>query len=386
MTYQFPSIDLLDDRTIQNDFMDPDYVQEMAGELAFTLESFGVDVRITGAKMTPYAVMFDVVPATGVSIRTIQNLRVDLELHMASPVEITRQGEQQYTVGISVKKLQRPIIGLKEILRSEEFEEIRRKPHSLPVAAGMDVLGKPFCFDLSETPNLLVAGTTGSGKSVFLSDIILSLLFTRTPEEVSMYMVDQKIVELIFYNGIPHLKMPVVVDRKESLTLMRTVDEEMDRRFRLFAEKRVKTLESYNEKVDPSERLPQIVVVIDEYMEMMFDAPKELEALIARIASRSRVCGCHLILATQRPSSDVITSSIKARIPCRASFTVVDWRESKTILDRTGAERLLGSGDMLYSIGDSILPVHCQASFVSDAEVDKVIDNILENNPVPRRR
>lgn len=386
MAYQFPSVDLLMDRTINNEFMDPDYVQEMSNELAFTLKSFGVDVEITGVKMTPYAVMFDAVPAEGVSVKTIRRLHADLELHMASPVEITSQGDKQYTIGISVKKLQRPIIGLREILKTPDFEAVVKKPHSLPVAAGMDVLGKPFCFDLSETPNLLVAGTTGSGKSVFLNDIILSLLFTRTPEEVNLYMVDQKIVDLIFYNGVPHLKMPVVVEKKKSLELMRQVDAEMDRRFQLFAAKRVKNIDAYNEVVSVEERLPRQVIVIDEYMEMMFDAPKELEAIIAKIASRARATGTHLILATQRPSTDVITNAIKSRIPCRASFTVVDWRESKTILDRTGAERLLGSGDMLYSIGDSALPVHCQAAYVSDNEVDIIIEDILAKNPAERRR
>lgn len=373
MGYRFPSLDLLQFYNPKNNFTNREYVQAMGEELSSVLESFKVKCRITDIRMTPFAVLFDVMPDPGVSVKTFRNLRVDLEVHMASPVEIVNIGDKKYTIGLAIKNWVRPTIGLRDILESEDF---RNNECILPIAAGMDVLGKPFVFDLAATPHLLVAGTTGSGKSTFLNDIVMSIVYTKAPEDVRFLMIDPKGVELTAYNSIPYMLMPVITESGKALAAMKWVDEEMRRRYNTFSGYGVKTIESYNEAVPADSKLPRIVVVVDEYMEMMFHAPKDLEMYIASLSRLARASGIHLVLATQRPSSDVITSDIKANIPCRASFTVVDWRESKTILDRTGAERLLGNGDMLFSAADSSVPIHAQASYVSYEEVDQVIASI----------
>lgn len=370
MAYKFPSIELLELHNTKNKFTDREYVQAMAEELSTTLASFKVRARITDVRMTPFAVLFDVMPDPGASVKTFRNLRTDLEVHMASPVEIVSIGEQKYTIGLAVKTWDRPTIGLREIMESGDF---KNSGFEIPIAAGMNVLGKPFTFDLAQTPHLLVAGTTGSGKSVFLNDVIMSIIYTKAPSDLEMIMIDPKQVELNNYNGIPHLITPVVYNAKEALTAMRWIDNEMMRRYEVFTQIGVKNVENFNNRVPEADKLPRIVVIIDEYMEMMFEAPKELEEMISRMARLARAAGIHLVMATQRPSSDVITNNIKANIPCRASFTVVDWRESKTILDRTGAERLLGNGDMLFSAADSAVPIHAQAALVTYEEIDRVI-------------
>ena len=373
MEHGFFNLDLLDYHNTKNRFTDREYAQAMAEELSDILEAYKVKGKITDIKMTPYAVLFDFMPEPGTSVKKIQNLRTDLEVHMASPIEIIGIGEKQHIIGVAIKNWIRPIIGLRDIMESSEF---RSNQYMLPVAGGMDVLGKPFLFDLAETPHLLVAGTTGSGKSVFLNDIIISLLYTKSPDEVNIVMVDTKYVELSSYNGIPHLLFPVVTDAKRAVEVLHWVDAEITRRYDKFVSTGVKNINSYNTRVSKESSLPRIVIVIDEYMEMMFEAPKELEKLIKKISLLARAAGIHLVIATQRPSSDVITNEIKASLPCRASFTVVDWRESKTILDRTGAERLLGNGDMLFSAAEAAIPTHAQAAYISDEELDRVIARI----------
>ena len=236
----------------------------------------------------------------------------------------------------------------------------------------MDFMGNPFVFDLAAAPHLLVAGTTGSGKSVFLNDIILSILFTKTSNEVRFVMVDPKRVELGNFNGIPHMAHGVVFTNQEALNAMRVIDQEMMNRYRLFAEVGVKKIDNYNKVAQ--RKMPRIVIIIDEYMEMMFEAPKEVEDIVSRIARMARAAGIHLVMATQRPSSEVVTGSIKSNIPCRASFTVLDGRESKIIMDQIGAERLMGNGDMLFSATDVATPIHAQASYVSSEEVDRTIE------------
>ena len=373
MAYKFPSLELLEYHNTKNNFTDPEYVKAMAEELSSTLTAFKAGGTITDIRMTPFAVLFDVVPDLGISVKTFQNLRIDLEVHMASPVEIVGIGEKQYTIGISIKNWNRASIGLRDIMETKEFKENK---YVLPVAGGMDVLSKPFIFDLSDTPHLLVAGTTGSGKSTFLNDIIMSIIYTRTPEQVKFIMIDPKRVELGLYNKIPHLVMPVIYDTKKALSAMAWVDAEIQNRYDKFAKKGYKKIEDYNDNVSDEEKMPRIVVVVDEYMEMMSEAPKDLEKTIYNISRLARPVGIHLVLSTQRPSADVITNDIKANIPCRASFTVVDWRESKTILDRTGAERLMGFGDMLYSKGETNIPTHAQAAYVTGEEVNRVIKAI----------
>ncbi len=362
----------LDYHNSKNDFTDYESVQAMKEELEGVLQAFKVKGEIVDVHMTPFAVMFDVNPEPGESIKTYRKLRIDLEVHMASPIEIVALEEKAGVIGIIIKRWTRPLIGLRDIMESDEFQQCN---YNIPIAAGMDVLGKPFVFDLSKAPHLLVAGTTGSGKSVFLNAIIMSIILNKTPDEVELIMVDPKRVELGGYNGIPHLIQPVLFDNRETLNALRWLDTEMMRRYNLFAPIDVKTIDDYNNKVSAAEKLPRIVMIIDEYMELMYYAPEELEELVKIISRLARSAGVHLVMTTQRPSKNVITPEIKANIPCRASFTVVDWRESKTILDRTGAERLLGGGDMLFSEAASSIPVHAQAAYVSYKEIDRVIES-----------
>ncbi len=363
----------LDYHNSKNDFTDFEYVQAMKEDLVSTLRAFKVMGEIVDIHMTPFAVMFDVNPEPGESIKTYRKLRVDLEVHMASPIEIVSLEEKEGIIGIVIKRWTRPLIGLRDIMESDEFQNCN---YVIPIAAGMDVLGKPFVFDITQAPHLLVAGTTGSGKSVFLNTIIMSIILNKTPDEVELIMVDPKMVELGAYNSIPHLIQPVIYDNRETLNSLRWLDSEMMRRYNLFASVGVKTIHDYNNTVSTDERLSRIVMIIDEYMELMYYAPEELEELVKRISRLARSAGVHLVMSTQRPSKNVITPEIKANIPCRASFTVVDWRESKTILDRTGAERLLGSGDMLFSEAASSIPVHAQSAYVSYKEIDRVIENM----------
>lgn len=373
MEYSFPSISLLERHNTQNSFTDEDYVIALQDYLQETFDAFRIKGEIADKHPTPFAVLFNVIPKPGESVKKYKSYRVDFEVHMASPVEIVGLGENEGTIGLAVKNWERAIIGLRDIMETDEF---KNSGYEIPIAAGMDVLGKPFVFDLVDAPHLLVAGTTGSGKSVFLNDIILSILYTKTPREVQLLMIDPKMVELGAYNGIPHLYMPIINDSEHALSAMEIVDKEMTRRYELFSSLGVKNLDDYNKQVTDEAKLPRIVIVIDEYMEMMYSAPDRLEALVARISRLARAAGVHLVMATQRPSNDVITASIKANLPCRASFTVIDWRESKTILDRTGAERLLGNGDMLFSASGSSVPIHAQAAYVDYDEVDQVIESI----------
>lgn len=373
MEYSFPSISLLQRHNTQNSFTDEDYVIALQDYLQETFDAFKINGKIADKHPTPFAVLFNVIPKPGESVKKYKSYRVDLEVHMASPVEIVGLGENEGTIGLAIKNWERAIIGLRDIMETAEF---KNNDYEIPIAAGMDVLGKPFVFDLVEAPHLLVAGTTGSGKSVFLNDIILSILYTKTPREVQLLMIDPKMVELGAYNGIPHLYMPVINDSEHALSAMEIVDKEMTRRYELFSSLGVKNIDDYNKEVADEAKLQRIVIVIDEYMEMMYSAPDRLEALVARISRLARAAGVHLVMATQRPSNDVITASIKANLPCRASFTVIDWRESKTILDRTGAERLLGNGDMLFSASGSSTPIHAQAAYVDYDEVDNVLESI----------
>ncbi|RKM59531.1 DNA translocase FtsK [Butyrivibrio sp. XB500-5] len=368
--------DLLDYHNIQNDFTDNEYVQTMKEKLVELLKSYGAYGEIVEYYMTPFAVTFVVDPDSGESIKEFKRLRVDLEVHMAWPIEIVNIVEKEGVFGIVVKRWERPLIGLRDIMESDEFIN---SGYEIPIAAGMDVLGKPLIFDLAKTPHLLVAGTTGSGKSIFLNDIIMSILLNKTPEEVQLMMVDPKRVEFGAYNGIPHLSKPVIYDIREAVNAVKWLDAEMVVRYNTFVKYNAKDIDAYNMAADEDNKSPRIVMIIDEYMELMYQPESEFEELIQRISRMARASGIHLVLATQRPSKDVITSNIKANIPCRASFTVVDWRESKTILDRTGAEKLLGNGDMLYSEGSAAIPVHAQAAYVSYEEIDRVIDAVRKN-------
>lgn len=379
MAYSYPTIDLLKHHNSITKFSNNEYVQEMTESLKRFMKVFKLHGDIVDIRVTPFTVMFDIAPQSGVSFKEFKNLKLDMEVNFGSPVEIV-SSKDKYTIGIAIKDWKRPIIGFRNIMESKEFVENKYK---LPIAAGMDVLGKPFIFDLAETPHLLVAGTTGSGKSTFLNDIIMSIVYNKTPAQVRFVMIDVKRIEMGPYDPIPHMLLPVVKDRKKAMAAFRWLEEEMMRRYKLFSTIDVRKIETYNEAAIKSNELaymPRIVFIVDEYMELMFDSSKEMEEIIKHISRSARAVGIHLVLATQRPTRDVITPGIKANIPCRASFTVVDWRESKTIIDRTGAERLLGEGDMLFSLAESATPVHAQAAFVSEQEVDNVIAELAREN------
>ena len=381
MAYSYPTIDLLKHHNSITKFSNNEYVQEMTESLKHFMKVFKLHGDIVDIRVTPFTVMFDIAPQSGVSFKEFKNLKLDMEVNFGSPVEIV-SSKDKYTIGIAIKDWKRPIIGFRNIMESKEFVENKYK---LPIAAGMDVLGKPFIFDLAETPHLLVAGTTGSGKSTFLNDIIMSIVYNKTPAQVRFVMIDVKRIEMGPYDPIPHMLLPVVKDRKKAMAAFRWLEEEMMRRYKLFSTIDVRKIETYNEAAIKSNELaymPRIVFIVDEYMELMFDSSKEMEEIIKHISRSARAVGIHLVLATQRPTRDVITPGIKANIPCRASFTVVDWRESKTIIDRTGAERLLGEGDMLFSLAESATPVHAQAAFVSEQEVDNVIAELARENPI----
>lgn len=373
MNKSYP-ITLLTTRSEDTEFNDAVFAQKMQDVLSDNLKAYDVDATIKDSRMTPFTIMFDVEPAPGVSVKKIKDLRVDLELRLGSPVEVVNSGEQ-FTIQIALKSILRPIVGLRSILESDEFTDNNYK---LPVAVGMDVLGKPFVFDLADAPHMLVAGTTGSGKSTFLNALILSLMYVKTPNEIQFIMVDPKRVELGPYNGIPYLMMPVVTSPKQALFTLNATKGEMDRRYRLFESRKHRDIDAFNDDPSVQEKIPRIIVIVDEYADMIESSHKELEKTVTYLTQKGRAAGIHLILSTQMPSSDIITPIIKANLPCRASFTVVDGRESKTIIDRTGAERLIGNGDMLYSATESSSPVHAQAAYVSCAEVDSVIDYLKE--------
>ena len=369
MKFYFP-IDLLEDYHIENKFTNRDFAKNQAEVLSNNLKAFKVGAVIQNIRMTPLAILFDVFPDVGVSVKKIKDLRVDLEVQFGAPVEIVSIGDKQYSVKIAMKNLERPIVGLKSILKSDEFVKCS---FEIPIAAGMDIVGSPFVFDLAEAPHMLVAGCSGSGKSVFINDLLLSVMYTKSPKEVRLILIDPKRVELGAYAGLPHLMMPVAFTSQEAFSVFNSVKAEMEKRYKLMSAARVKNIDAYNSKQNDRDKLPRIIIVVEEYMDMMEEAPKELENVVSSIARMARAAGIHLVLSTQRPSSDIISSSIKANLPCRASFTVVDWRESKIILDRTGAERLLGNGDLLYSATETDKPIHAQAAYVSYTELDSVI-------------
>ena len=372
----FP-LKLLGDYHIESKYTNRDFAKSMADELSENLTAFKVGAVIKDIHMTPFAIMFDVVPDVGVSVKKFKDLRVDLEVRLGAPVEIENYGDQQYTIKIAMKNWSRPIVGLKSILESKEFND---SEYILPIAAGMDVMGRPFVFDLAETPHLLVAGCTGSGKSTFLNDLILSILYSKPSSEVKMVMIDPKGVELVTYNGIPYLYGPVVTSLEQAIDSLNMIADMMNKRYQMFSKVTARDIDSYNARVPEKDRVPRIVIIVDEYMDMMLNNPKDVEASVGTIARMGRAAGIHLVLSTQRPSTDIVTGQIKANIPCRASFTVVDKRESKIIIDRTGAERLMGNGDMIYSATDIAIPVHAQAAYVSYKEVDSVIDFVRLNH------
>ncbi len=371
--YRLPGIELLDKTPENGKEMDRKSVLKKAKNLERILDDFGVDAKVVQVSRGPTITRYEIQPKPGVKVSRIVSLSDDIALNLAARnIRIEAPIPGKAAVGIEVPNDGNSLVGLREIIKSNSFKE---KKEGLNFALGKDISGNPIVSDLTEMPHLLIAGATGSGKSVCVNALITSLLFAKRPDEVKFLMIDPKVVELNQYNGIPHLIMPVVTDPQKSAAALNWVVNEMNERYKTFAETNVRDIKSYNKSRD-HESMYQIVVIIDELSDLMMVAPSQVEDAICRIAQMARAAGIHLIVATQRPSVDVITGIIKANIPSRIAFAVSSQADSRTILDMGGAEKLLGKGDMLhYPVGQS-KPRRIQGVFVSDNETKKVLNHI----------
>lgn len=377
--YQIPSIDFLQNSVSRAG--DPAVDQEMkekAGILVETLKSFGVTVRITGIFRGPSVTRYEIQPAAGIKVSKITGLADDIALSLAAQgVRIEAPIPGKPAIGIEVPNSHKDTVSLREILESDSFRSSRSK---LAFAVGRDIAGNAVVGDIARLPHMIIAGATGSGKSVCTNSIIMSILYHATPEEVKLILIDPKIVEFTVYEGIPHLLIPVVTDPKKAAGALNWAVQEMQRRYNLFAENSVRDLGDYNAAAaQPGsglEPMPQIVVIIDELADLMMTTSKEVEDSICRLAQKARAAGMHLIIATQRPTTDIITGLIKANIPSRIALSVMSQVDSRTILDTGGAEKLLGHGDMLYLPNGKIKPVRVQGCFTSTKEIEKVVDFI----------
>ncbi len=375
-TYALPKTNLLNPVPKKSkQVVDRHMLEERAELLETTLESFGVNAKVVNVIAGPSVTRYEVEPARGVKVSSITNLSDDLALSMrARSIRIEAPIPGKAAVGIEIENEQREMVGIREILESEEFQTHKSK---LAFTVGRDIGGKAVVADIAKMPHMLIAGATGSGKSVCINSIIISLLYKATPEEVKLIMVDPKMVELGNYNGIPHLLIPVVTDPTKASAALQWAVAEMTSRYKKFASAGVRDIGGYNAKMDQSgkkeEILPQIVIIIDEMADLMMVAKSQVEDAVCRLAQLARAAGMHLILATQRPSVDVITGLIKANIPSRIAFMVSSQVDSRTIIDMIGAEKLVGNGDMLFKPQDLNKPKRIQGPFVSDEEVEKVI-------------
>jgi len=394
-----PPLALLDEERPFDKGFPPEVLEAMSRQLELKLKDFGIEVEVTEVHPGPVITRFEMLPAPGVKVSRITNLAKDLARSLSiTSVRVVEVIPGKSVIGIEIPNEHREMVVLSEILKSHDFN---KASSPLTLALGKDIGGLASVTDLAKMPHLLVAGTTGSGKSVAVNAMILSLLYKSTPQDVRMIMIDPKMLELSVYEGIPHLLTPVVTDMKEAANGLRWCVGEMERRYKLMAALGVRNIAGYNRKVkdaeeagtpipDPLfkpeesmemtppnlEHLPYIVVVVDEFADMMMVVGKKVEELIARLAQKARAAGIHLILATQRPSVDVITGLIKANIPTRIAFQVSTKIDSRTILDQGGAEQLLGHGDMLYLAPGTGLPVRIHGAFVSDQEVHRVVESI----------
>jgi DNA segregation ATPase FtsK/SpoIIIE, S-DNA-T family len=353
-----------------------DAVVKKAKIIEETLSNFGVHAKIVGVDVGPSITRFELQPDPGVKVNKIVNLADDLALNLAtSDIRIEAPIPGKAAVGIEVPNEESVIVGLREIIETPAFENFKGP---LPFALGKTLSGQNIIGDISKMPHVLIAGATGSGKSVCINSIIISLLYKASPEDLRFIMIDPKMVELNQYNAIPHLLIPVVTDPKKASYALNWGIKEMTDRYQLFKENGVRDIDGYNELMagQGGEKLPRIVIVVDELADLMMTSPKECENAICRIAQLARACGIHLIIATQRPSVDVITGLIKANIPSRIAFSVASNTDSRTILDMAGAEKLLGKGDMLYYPVGKSKPLRVQCTFVSDAEINRVINAV----------
>ena len=372
--YEFPSLDLLKEVEVTNTSSKGKEIKDNIKIIQDTLNNFGVDAKVIGVNSGPTITSYEISLAAGVKVSKILSLSDNLALALATTdIRILAPIPGKSAVGIEVPNKNKDTLLLKEILDSDEFRNLKSK---LPLALGKDVTGNTIISSIANMPHLLIAGATGSGKSVCINTIIMSILYKARPDEVKLIMIDPKVVELNVYNNIPHLLIPVVTNAKKAQFSLNWAVQEMEKRYQLFAKNNVKDMQSYNELDTITEKMPQIVIIIDELADLMMVAATEVEDAICRLAQMARAAGMHLIVATQRPSVDVITGTIKANIPSRISFQVSSQIDSRTILDMSGAEKLLGKGDMLYYPSNLSKPIRVQGAFVSDKEVKRVCDFI----------
>jgi len=349
--------------------------------LTDSLKEFNIDAEVTGIRKGPVITLFEVLPAPGVRVSKIANLSDNIALRLAAPsVRIVAPIPGRHAVGIEVPNKARSIVSFKEMI---SLDVMQKSPYEIPIALGKDILGEAQVIDLVQTPHLLIGGATNSGKSVLVNSIICSILFRRSPDEVRLFLVDPKIVELKLYNGCPHLLTPVITDPRKAFQALQYCISEMERRYTLLDALGVRDIRSFNKKArkERVQKLPYIVVVIDEFADLMATTGKELESTLARLAAMARAVGIHMVLATQRPSIDVITGLIKANIPSRIAFMVANKFDSRIIIDAVGAEKLLGKGDMLFSAAWNPFPVRIQGAYIDDEETDAVTEYVKKLGP-----
>ena len=386
--YHYPPLKLLKRGDGKSQGDSDEHLRKTAKKLQDTLHNFGVNVTVTNVSCGPTVTRYELQPEMGVKVSKIVNLADDIKLNLATPdIRIEAPIPGKAAVGIEVPNKENHAVMLREILQSQEFQSAKSR---LSFAVGKDIAGKPVVTDIAKMPHLLIAGATGSGKSVCINTLILSILYKASPEDVKLIMIDPKVVELSVYNGIPHLFIPVVTDPKKAAGALNWAVTEMMNRYNTFAEYSVRNLQEYNRKVEGMripegeerpEKMPQIVIIVDELADLMMVAPGEVEDAICRLAQLARAAGIHLIIATQRPSVNVITGLIKANMPSRIAFSVSSGVDSRTILDMNGAEKLLGKGDMLFYPQGYQKPARLQGAFVSDEEVSSIVDFLAEKNP-----
>ena len=379
--YEFPPVILLKHGTSNNMRGSKKTLAETANRLQKTLYSFGVSAKVENVSVGPSITRYELKPAEGVRVSKIANLADDIALNLAAEsirIEAPIPGKQ--AVGIEIPNKENEVVHLRDILESDKFIDAKSK---LSIALGKDVAGDEVVTDIAKMPHVLIAGSTGSGKSVCINTLITSIIYKAKPSEVKLVMVDPKIVELSVYNGIPHLLIPVVTDPKKAAGALAWAVQEMENRYSLFAGKGVRDLKGYNAALEKENldtgKLPQIVIIVDELADLMMVAAKDVEDSICRLAQKARAAGMHLVIATQRPSVDVITGLIKANVPSRIAFAVSSQVDSRTILDMAGAEKLLGKGDMLFYPAGASKPTRVQGAFVDDKEVEKIVDFIKSN-------
>ncbi|MCT4544149.1 MAG: DNA translocase FtsK [Vallitalea sp.] len=381
--YEFPSIDLLKKNPLAGNKGSKSTIVKNADKLEKTLESFGVRAKVLNVSCGPTVTRYELQPEQGVKVSKIVSLSDDIALNLAaSGIRIEAPIPGKSAVGIEVPNEEVSSVFLREVIDTEEFKQF---PSNVAFALGKDIAGKVMVADISRMPHMLIAGATGSGKSVCINTLITSIIYKSSPNEVKLVMIDPKVVELSVYNGIPHLLIPVVTDPKKAAGALNWAVSEMSDRYKLFAASNVRDIKGYNKlvkKTGEGSILPQIIIIVDELADLMMVAPNDVEEAICRLAQMARAAGIHLIIATQRPSVDVITGLIKANIPSRIAFSVSSGTDSRTIIDMNGAEKLLGKGDMLFYPVGVQKPLRVQGAFISDKEVEYIVEFLKESQKV----